>query len=184
MKVVVFGLTISSSWGNGHATLWRGLCRALAREGHRVVFFERDVPYYANARDVHEIAGGELILFQEWADIRRRAEKETRDADVAIVTSYCPDALEATALVLDAVRPVRVFYDLDTPVTLDRLEQGQPVEYIGHEGLGGFDLVLSYTGGRALRVLRERLGARRVAPLYGHVDPDVHRPSPRAQQYA
>lgn len=24
MKIVVFGLTVSSSWGNGHATLWRG----------------------------------------------------------------------------------------------------------------------------------------------------------------
>jgi spore maturation protein CgeB len=62
MKIVVFGLTISSSWGNGHATLWRGLCRALASRGHRVVFFERNVSYYAMNRDLHEVPGGTLIL--------------------------------------------------------------------------------------------------------------------------
>ena len=52
MRLVVFGLTISSSWGNGHATLWRGLCRAFAERGHAVTFFERDVPYYASHRDI------------------------------------------------------------------------------------------------------------------------------------
>ncbi len=55
MKLVIFGLTISSSWGNGHATLWRGLCRALIRRGHSVIFYERDVPYYAAHRDLHEL---------------------------------------------------------------------------------------------------------------------------------
>jgi spore maturation protein CgeB len=177
MKIVVFGLTISSSWGNGHATLWRGLCRALARRGHRVVFFERDVPYYAGNRDLHEVPGGELVLYADWGEIRPRAVREVADADVAMVTSYCPDGIEATALVRDG-NAARVFYDLDTPVTLSRLKAGEAVSYIGPEGLGGFDLVLSYTGGAALDILREELGARRVAPLYGHVDPEVHRPVP------
>ncbi|HEY8381462.1 MAG TPA: glycosyltransferase [Microvirga sp.] len=176
MKIVVFGLTISSSWGNGHATLWRGLCRALARQGHRVVFFEKDVPYYAGARDLFEVPGGDLVLYDDWAAIRRRAEAEVADAEVAMVTSYCPDGLAATDLVLDAARGLRVFYDLDTPVTLARLRSGESVDYIGPGGLSGFDLVLSYTGGVALDILRQDLGARRVAPLYGHVDPDVHRP--------
>ena len=87
MKIVIFGLTISSSWGNGHATLWRGLCRALAAKGHRVVFYERDVPYYAGNRDLTEIPGGELILYAEWGEIRRHAQRDLLDADVAMVTS-------------------------------------------------------------------------------------------------
>src|SRR5947199_6016175 len=114
MKLVVFGLTISSSWGNGHATLWRGLCRALAAEGHCLVFFERDVPYYAGARDYWEIPGGRLVLYREWQDAYPVAQAELRDADAAIVTSYCPDAAAAADVMLDA--PVlHVFYDLDTP---------------------------------------------------------------------
>ncbi len=176
MKIVVFGLTISSSWGNGHATLWRGLCRALARRGHRVVFFEKEVPYYAANRDLFEIPGGSLILYDDWETVRTRAEAEIADADAAMVTSYCPDGIAATDLLLGAPRAMRVFYDLDTPITLSRLKAREPLTYIGTRGLGDFDLVLSYTGGGALGMLRNELGAQRVAPLYGHVDPDVHHP--------
>ena len=183
MKIVIFGLTISSSWGNGHATLWRGLCRALAGRGHRIVFFERDVAYYAANRDLHEVPGGELVLYADWAEIRGRAEHELRSADAALVTSFCPDGIEATDIVLDAPRAVRCFYDLDTPVTLFNLQAGRSLTYIGPRGLSDFDLVFSYTGGAALDALRSRLGARRVLPLYGHVDPDVHRPVPIASQY-
>lgn len=175
MKLVVFGLTITSSWGNGHATLWRGLCAALARRGHRVVFFERDVPYYATNRDLETFADGELRLYGSWPEALPRARRELADADVAMVTSYCPDALAASDLILDSATAVRAFYDLDTPVTLARLEAGEPVDYIGPRGLADFDLVLSYTGGTSLQQLRERLGARRVAPLYGSVDPRAHR---------
>src|SRR4051812_18506592 len=176
MKLVIFGLSISSSWGNGHATLWRGLCRALVRDGHRVVFFERDVPYYAQARDWNARPGVELVLHGGWQDARERAERELADADAAIVTSYCSDALAAREAILDAGRPLAIFYDLDTPVTLRRLDDGEAVPYLDAEGLRAFDLVLSYTGGAALDALRDRLGARRVETLYGHVDPDVHRP--------
>ncbi len=183
MNLVVFGLTISSSWGNGHATLWRGLCRALARAGHRVVFFERDVPYYANARDLDHVPGGELVLYSEWDDIRQQAAREIGDADAAMVTSYCPDGLAATDLVLEARRATRLFYDLDTPVTLATLKRGDALSYIGPRGLSEFDLVLSYTGGAALDELQTRLGARNVAPLYGHVDPEVHCPVPATDRF-
>jgi spore maturation protein CgeB len=181
MKIVVFGLTISSSWGNGHATLWRGLCRALARRGHSVTFFERDVSYYAQARDVNEVPAGELVLYAGWDEVRREAKRAVAEADVAMVTSFCPDGLDATELVLAAPRALRLFYDLDTPVTLARLDRGESLSYLGPRGLRDFDLVLSYTGGAALDRLRTQLGAPRVAPLYGHVDPEVHRPvAPRA----
>lgn len=185
MKIVVFGLTISSSWGNGHATLWRGLVKALAARGHDITFFERDFSYYADHRDLTELpGGGSLVIYPDWEAARARAQAEIRDADVAMVTSYCPDALAATELVLATPRALRVFYDLDTPVTLSRLGQGAGPEYIGPGGLAGFDLVLSYTGGAALTQLRTRLRAQRVAPLYGHVDPDLHHPVAPSDSFA
>jgi spore maturation protein CgeB len=184
MKLVVFGLTVSSSWGNGHATLWRGLIRALSRRGHDVVFFERDVPYYAGEhRDLHALSEGTLELFGSWKDIRETARQHVVSADAAMITSYCPDALDAAELVLGSSCGVRVFYDLDTAVTLERYRRGERVEYLPPRGLADFDLVLSYTGGRALRELKDRLGARRVSPLYGHVDPEVHTAVPPRGEY-
>jgi spore maturation protein CgeB len=183
MKIVIFGLTISSSWGNGHATLWRGLCRALAALGHRIVFFERDVPYYASTRDLRDPTYATLVLYQGWEEIRGRAAAELADADAAVATSYCPDAVAATALMLDAPRPLTIFYDLDTPVTLSRLADGEAVHYLGPRGLADFDLVFSYTGADALIALRDRLGARRIVPLYGHVDPELHRPAEAFDHY-
>jgi spore maturation protein CgeB len=177
MKFVIFGLTVSSSWGNGHATLWRGLIRALTAQGHEVVFFERDVPYYAGARDLTALDdGAELILYPDWNAVFERARDETASADVAMVTSYCPDGIAASCLVLDHAPALKLFYDLDTPVTLARIAAGEQLPYIPRQGLGDFDLVLSYTGGEALTALRTQLGARRAAPLYGHVDPARHHP--------
>jgi spore maturation protein CgeB len=176
MHIVIFGLSVSSSWGNGHATLWRGLISALDTAGHEVAFFERDVPYYRVYRDLAALGGrARLHLYRDWDEIRGLAARALADADAAIVTSYCPDGRAAAELVL-ASRTTRVFYDLDTPVTLSRLESGEDVAYLPVDGLGEFDLVLSYTGGRALDELRARLGARRVAPLYGSADPARHHP--------
>jgi spore maturation protein CgeB len=184
MRLVVFGLTVSSSWGNGHATIWRGLLTALSRQGHRAIFFERDVPYYASHRDLREAPEYGLVLYPDWAAVHDHARRVVADADATIVTSYCPDARAAAELVLEAGRGVRAFYDLDTPVTLERRDRAEDVEYVPPGGLGAFDVVLSYTGGPALDALRTRLGARRVAPLYGSADPAVHRPTrpePRLQ---
>ena len=184
MKIVIFGLSISSSWGNGHATLWRGLCRALGQRGHRVVFFERDVPYYASHRDGTSFEGCDLRLYDDWNSVRFAAQRELSDADAAMVTSYCPDAEAAADLVLLSPARVRTFYDLDTPVTFSRIDAGERVEYLPSYGLSEFDLVLSYTGGEALRRLQTTLGARKVAPLYGSVDPGVHRPAAASSEFA
>jgi len=182
MKIVIFGLTISSSWGNGHATVWRSLCRQLIERGHDIVFFERDVPYYASHRDLSNIDGGTLRLYESWIEIRDVAERELREADVGIVTSYCPDAIDASELVWLSPA-IRVFYDLDAPVTIAQLRAGEVVPYIHAQGLGEFDLVLSFTGGAALDALKLELRAKEVAPLYGSVDPDVHRRVAPAEMY-
>jgi spore maturation protein CgeB len=182
--MVIFGLSVSSSWGNGHATLWRGLIRALTRRGWSVTFFERDVPYYAGARDLDALDGGQLAFYSDWSATRAQARRQVAEADVAIVTSYCPDAVAAGELVLQAPSALRVFYDLDTPVTLARVRGNQRPAYIGPDGLAGYDLVLSYTGGGALDELRDRLRASLTAPLYGHVDPNQHRPGKARAEFA
>ncbi len=183
MKLVIFGLTVSSSWGNGHATLWRGLIRSLVRRGHEIHFFERDVPYYTQHRDLWELPGAHLHFYDDWDDAARLARRELRDADVSMVSSYCPDALAGAALAFDSPVPLRTFYDLDTPVTFSRIDSGENVDYIGPGGLRDYELVFSYTGGRALSELQTRLGARRTVPLYGHVDPDVHRPTEPIERF-
>jgi spore maturation protein CgeB len=182
MKLVIFGLTVSSSWGNGHATLWRGLCNALARQGHDVTFFERDVSYYANHRDLLWPKSYKLVLYPSWTEVLSLAKSAVSESDVALVTSYCPDAQPACALVLGS-KAMKVFYDLDTAVTLQNFRRRGSVEYIPPAGLADFDLVLSYVGGQALKELQDLFGAKRVAPLYGSVDPDVHKPVAPSSHY-
>lgn len=175
MNIAIFGLSVSSSWGNGHATLWRGLLGALARRGHAIAFFEKDVPWYASHRDLHAIPGVNLSLYTSWEEVLPLARRRVAASDVAIVTSYCPDAQAASDLINDS-QALRVFYDLDTPVTLHRLAMRETVDYVPRNGYADFDLVLSYTGGRALTELRTKLGAKLAMPIYGSVDPAVHRP--------
>ena len=140
------------------------------------------MPYYAEHRDRTDLPGCRLRLYPDWDAARPDALRAVVEADVVIVTSYCPDGIAATGLALDHASGLTVFYDLDTPVTLSELRRGAATSYIGPHGLAGFDLVLSYTGGAALSELRSVLGARRAAPLYGHVDPEQYRPgAPRGE---
>jgi len=174
MKIIIFGLSISSAWGNGHATLLRGLFRALHSERHEVHFFEQDKPYYSSHRDADCFSFAALHLYSDWFDARFDMIRQLERADAAIVTSYCPDGIRASRLVTKSKVPRKVFYDMDTPVTLARLEKGERIEYLPPEGLAAFDLVLSYTGGEALTQLRQKLHARCVSALYGWVDPESY----------
>lgn len=181
MNIVIFGLTISSAWANGHATPWRALLKGLAGLGHSATFFERDVAYYAQHRDLVDPEFCQLELYTEWCSVLDRAREAVGAADVAIVTSYCPDGLAACQLVLDSPRPMHVFYDMDTPVTLAALERdglavSNGAHYLRPELIPEFDLYLSFSGGPKLDEFRERWGARRTAPLYGSVDPEAYLP--------
>ncbi len=137
MHFVIFGLSISSSWGNGHATIWRGLLKAMASPCHTASFYEKDVSYYANTRDGWQCPPGvHLRLYESFDAVRDEAQRELDYADVALGTSYCPDGPRASRLVLDARAAIRAFYDLDTPVTLDAVRAGTPVAYLPPEDLG------------------------------------------------
>jgi spore maturation protein CgeB len=185
MKLVIFGLAVSSSWGNGHAVLWRGLIGALIAAGHRVTFFERNTRFYAATRDLVELPdGGKLVFYDEWSRCSPEARRELSDADVGMVTSYCPDGVAACEAVLASPASRTCFYDLDTPVTLACLQRGEPIDYIDPDQLARFDIVLSYTGGAAVETLTKLLGARRAVPIYGGVDPTAYRPAPRPQDRA
>jgi spore maturation protein CgeB len=173
VKFTIFGLTISSSWGNGHATPYRAIVRALARMGHRVTFYEKDVHYYASHRDLPERDACEVVLYPDWDAVRTEALREAASSDVTINASYCPGGARIIDDVLGLARPLKVFYDLDTPVTLENLSLND-VDYLRRDQVPNFDLYLSFTGGRTLDVLHDVWNARRVAALYGCVDPDVH----------
>jgi spore maturation protein CgeB len=174
-------LTISSSWANGHATPWRGLLTALHAAGHTATFFERNTDYYAAHRDMPAPDFCELVLYDDWTSICTRARATILESDVAMVTSYCPDGLDASRVVLEAPRALKVFYDLDTPVTVAALDEhgiALPggARYLTPDLIPRFDLYLSFSGGPLLDELRTRWGAQRTAPLYGSVDPRVHSP--------
>lgn len=173
MKITIFGLTISSSWGNGHATPYRAILRALSRRGHQVTFFEKDVDYYYWRRDFDSCDYCTLVLYGSWDDIRARALAQAAESDAVIVGSYCPDGAHISDQVLSLSRPLHCFYDLDTPITLSGLESGD-LNYLRRDQMRAFDLYLSFTGGEILAELRDRWGVRKAFPLYGCVDSDVH----------
>jgi len=183
MNITIFGLSISSSWGNGHATIWRGLVRALIEKKHTVTFFEKNVPYYAQNRDYYGIKGLNLILYNSWHEIELTAANVLNSADIGIVTSYCPDAIVASELIQCREVPLNIFYDLDAAVTIKQMQNGVRPFYIGKRLLKDYDLVFSYTGGEVLDRMQTELAAKEVFPLYGCVDPLIHRPVNGSQNY-
>jgi spore maturation protein CgeB len=183
VKIVLFGLTISSSWGNGHATPYRAILRALHGMGHQIHFFEKDVEYYRSRRDFESCDYCRLTFYDQWSSIRRYALHEARWADVVITASYLPEGRLLNEEVLDLSRPLRVYYDLDTPITLRHLSAGD-TEYLRREQIAAFDLVLSFVGGPALAELEQKYGACIARPLYGCVDPDCYRRVAASPEFA
>jgi spore maturation protein CgeB len=181
MKIVICGLSITSSWGNGHATTYRALVRALNARGHKVVFFERDLEWYASNRDMPEPPFCRVHIYERWDEVRPLLRRELADADAAIVGSYFPDGVQAINEVLESAVPVKAFYDIDTPITVAKLQAGD-AEYLSSEQVPGFDLYFSFTGGPLLRELQSRFAARRAVPLYCSFDTARYRacaPDPR-----
>lgn len=174
MKIVFCGLAITSSWGNGHATTYRALIRALNARGHKVIFFERDLEWYASNRDMPEPPFCKVHIYEQWSDVRALLRHELSEADVVVVGSYFPDGIAAISEVLESPVPVKAFYDIDTPITVSKLSNGDE-EYIRHDQVPGFDLYFSFTGGPLLDELEQKFGARRAVPLYCSFDSTRYR---------
>jgi spore maturation protein CgeB len=175
LDMVFLGLSLSSSWGNGHATTYRALLRGLAERGHRLLFLERDVPWYATSRDLADPGFCDLAFYQDLDDLRERFSVAISAADAVIVGSYVPDGIAVIDYVNAIAGGVRGFYDIDTPVTVAALEQDR-CTYLAARQVPTFDLYLSFTGGPLLDYLTERFGARRPRPLYCGVDTTLYRP--------
>ena len=175
MKIVFFGLSITSAWGNGHATTFRALLGALYRRGHQIVFYEKSVEWYASNRDLPNPECCRLKLYENWPEIVDDARRELRNADAAIVGSYFPDGIVATDLVLDSGVPVKCFYDIDTPITIARLREHGATEYVKASQLPGFDLYFSFTGGPMLREIEQHFHVRQAVELYCSFDPSEYR---------
>ena len=176
MKFTFIGLSITSSWGNGHATTYRGLCRELARRGHEVVFLERDVPYYANNRDLPAPPFARTELYQDLDDLRGRLARAVREADFVVVGSYVPEGVEVGRWALETARGPVGFYDIDTPVTLEAIERNGTAGYVDRELIGRYAVYFSFTGGPTLERLEREFGSPCARALYCAVDPGLYRP--------
>lgn len=175
LKLVVLGLSITSSWGNGHATTYRGLVRELEKRGHDVLFLERDTPWYAQHRDLPEPPYGRTELYETSSELKRRFGAELRSSDAVIVGSYVPDGVELGRWVTEAAGGLTAFYDIDTPVTLAKLARGD-YEYLSPDLIPRYDLYLSFTGGPTLRYLERHYGSPAARALYCSVDPESYYP--------
>lgn len=175
MKIVFCGLSITSSWGNGHATNYRALVHELSARGHDVLFCERDVPWYAAQRDLPQPPWGRTSLYDSLDELAERHTEDVAAADLVVVGSYVPEGVAVAEWALENAGGATAFYDIDTPVTLARLRDGD-TEYLSPELVGHFDLYLSFTGGPTLEALEVEFGARRAIAFYCLVDPEAYRP--------
>lgn len=180
LRVVILGLSITSSWGNGHATTYRALVRALVERGHDLLFLERDVPWYAANRDLPQPPYGRTVLYQDLTELRSRFGEAVQQADLVIVGSYVPEGVEVGAWVVATAQGVTAFYDIDTPVTLAKLSIGD-YEYLSPALIPAYHLYLSFSGGPALEMLERRYGAQAARPLYCSVDPALYYPEEQPQ---
>ncbi len=183
LDITILGLSLASSWGNGHATTYRALIGGLAALGHRVTFLEREVPWYAGAhRDLPHPTTSDLVFYQSVDELEGPHLRAIRDADAVIVGSYVPEGIAVIDLVQRWARGVTAFYDIDTPVTLAALARGRE-DYLARRQISGFDTYLSFTGGPTLSRLTGEFGARHAAALYCSVDETAYRPTGEAPLY-
>jgi spore maturation protein CgeB len=175
LRIVILGLSITSSWGNGHATTYRGLVRELARRGHDVLFLERDVPWYAQNRDLPKPPYGTMLLYKTLEQLRDCCGEIVRSADLAIVGSYVPDGVAVGDWVQREARGATAFYDIDTPVTLAKIARGD-YEYIEPAQIARYDLYLSFTGGPTLQRIEREYGSPAARELYCSFDPELYYP--------
>ena len=182
MKIAILGLSITSSWGNGHATTYRGLVRELEKRGHDVTFLERDVPWYASNRDLPEPPYGTTLLYGSLEELRDAHGDVVRDADLVIVGSYVPDGVLVGQWVQAHAEGMTAFYDIDTPVTLAKMARGD-YEYLHPQQVAGYDLYLSFTGGPTLKRLEREYGSPRARALYCSVDPELYFPEKRERRW-
>jgi spore maturation protein CgeB len=183
LDIVMFGLSITSSWGNGHATTYRALIKALAARGHRITFLERDVPWYRDNRDLISSPYCRIALYDSLKCVSQKYGSMVAAADVVLLGSFVPDGAALGDWITSSARGVTVFYDIDTPVTLDKLATNS-AQYISPPLVPRFNLYLSFTGGPVLQLITGIYGSPRARALYCAADVEVHKPEDVPRQWA
>jgi spore maturation protein CgeB len=175
LKIVILGLSITSSWGNGHATTYRALVRELAGRGHRVLFLERDLEWYAKNRDLPKPPYARVGLYSTLKQLKDRFSTAIRNADMVMVGSYVHEGAAVGEWVTRTAQGMTAFYDIDTPVTLANLLRGN-LDYLTPDLIPRYDIYCSFTGGPILEFLQDRYGSRMARPLYCSVDAGIYFP--------
>ncbi|TGP54186.1 glycosyltransferase [bacterium M00.F.Ca.ET.230.01.1.1] len=182
LDIVFLGLSLSSSWGNGHATTFRGLLRALNELGHRVTFLERDVPWYAHHRDLRDPDFCGLRYYETVSELRRNHRQDLQRADAVVIGSFVPEGRAIIDDLASLCTGQFCFYDIDTPVTLARVAEDD-CDYLARRQIPYFDVYFSFTGGPMLERLKSEFGASRAEALYCSVDPTRHRRTRHAVEW-
>ncbi len=172
-RFVFIGWSITSVWGNSHASVYRTLLRALVARGHHVLFLERLSDEAASVRDL-PLACGEVQFYGSIDDLRARFARDIRTAHCVVVGSSIEEGDQIAQWVLETARGVRAFYDFDPAATLVSLDT-HPV----HE----FDLYLSLTGGSTLAQVASRLATTSARALHCSFDPAWHTPMDATKQW-
>jgi spore maturation protein CgeB len=181
--IVILGLTITSSWGNGHATTYRALIKELSKMGHSVLFLEQDMPWYGKHRDFITLPYVNVKLYANYEDLKQNYTHVIRFAELVIIGSYVPDGISVVNWVLNTAKGIKAFYDIDTPQTLKALSSGECF-YLNAQQIPQFDLYLSFSGGGMIRILEHVWGAKCARILYCSVDPDFYFPGNNDKKYS
>ena len=180
LDIAFFGSRLVSAYWTGAATYYRGIIRALHERGHRVTFYEPDAYQRQQNRDIPDPDWAKVVVYSaEGEDDVRRCLDAARSADLIVKASgvgVFDELLEAA--VLDLRRPdnLVVFWDVDAPATLDRMEQDPQDPF--RACVPRYDMVLTYGGGDPVINAYRSFGARECVPVYNALDPATHHPVP------
>ena len=183
--VAFFGSSLVSAYWNGAATYYRGVVRALHERGYRVTFYEPDAYERQKHRDIPDPEWATVVVYAASTDGVLQALEQATSADIIVKTSgvgVFDTLLENAVLTLKAPHATAIFWDVDAPATLDRLEQNlnDPLRAL----IPQYDLVLTYGGGDPVVQAYTAVGARVCVPIYNALDPSTHypvAPEPRFQ---
>jgi spore maturation protein CgeB len=185
MNIAFFGSSLVSAYWNGAATYYRGIIRALAARGHRVTFYEPDAFERQSHRDIPDPDWARVVVYPATEDGVARALDHARGADLVVKASgvgVFDELLDKAVLDLRTPNGLAVFWDVDAPATLDRLESHPDDPF--HALVPRYDLVLTYGGGDPVVRAYERAGARLCVPIYNALDPTTHFPTDPDPRFA
>jgi spore maturation protein CgeB len=185
MNIAFFGSSLVSAYWNGAATYYRGIIRALHELGHRVTFYEPDAYDRQKHRDIQDPDWARVVVYPANGEEGvLHALEQARGADMLVKTSgvgVFDQLLEAAVLIVKDTHTLAVFWDVDAPVTLDRVKADASDPFKNLIPL--YDLILTYGGGHPVVKAYEALGARVCVPIYNALDPDTHHRAPRQERF-